>query len=93
MRSRYSAFVVGDAAYLLSTWACAERPRHLRFDHRLRWTGLEIVGRTGGSAFQSDGTVEFRARYDRDGEPGEQHENSRFVREGGRWVYLRPTGD
>ena len=93
MRSRYSAFVVGDAAYLLSTWATAERPRRLRFDHRLRWTGLEIVGTAGGSAFQNDGTVEFRAHYVRDGEPGEQHENSRFVREHGRWVYLRPTSD
>ena len=93
MRSRYSAFVVRDAGYLLRTWSSAERPGNLPFDGRLRWTGLEILARTGGSAFHTEGTVEFRARFVRAGEPGEQHENSRFIRESGRWVYQRPLDD
>ncbi len=93
MRSRYSAFVVGDTDYLLSTWSPSERPRNLRLDSRLRWTGLKILGKTGGSAFHTEGTVEFRARFVRDGEPGEQHENGQFVRENGNWVYHRPLGE
>jgi SEC-C motif domain protein len=37
------------------------------------------------------GTVEFRAWYKLDGGPGEQHEVSEFVREGGRWLYVQPA--
>lgn len=94
MRSRYSAFVVRDAGYLLRTWSSAKRPRMIQFDNGLRWTGLEILSRTGGSTFHTEGTVEFRARYVVAGKAGELHENSRFVREEGRWVYDRaiPSG-
>ncbi|BBA95873.1 hypothetical protein RVR_909 [Actinacidiphila reveromycinica] len=88
MRSRYAAFAVGDAAYLLRTWAAAVRPPELDLDPAVRWTGLDILGTTGGSAFHAEGTVEFRARYRLDGRDGEQRENSRFVREGGLWVYV-----
>lgn len=91
MRSRYSAYVVGDTSYLLRTWSSSNRPRNLRLDEELRWSGLEILGRTGGSAFHADGTVEFIARYVRDGRPGEQHENSEFVRQNGEWVYRQAT--
>lgn len=88
MRSRYSAFVVRDADYLLRTWWAANRPSSLEFDDRLRWTGLDVLTVTGGSAFHTEGTVEFRAHYVRDGRPGEMHEDSRFVRDGGQWVYV-----
>ncbi|MFH8347694.1 YchJ family protein [Streptomyces sp. NPDC018045] len=88
MRSRYSAFAAGDAPYLLRTWHPATRPASLDFEPEQRWTRLEIVTTTGGSAFHSEGTVRFRAHYTLDGEPGVQEENSRFVRDEGAWVYL-----
>ena len=88
MRSRYSAFVVGDAAYLLATWHPRTRPRALELDDAVRWTKLEVLTTTGGSLLEAEGTVEFRASYVRDRRPGAQHENSRFVRDGGRWHYL-----
>jgi SEC-C motif-containing protein len=88
MRSRYSAFAVGDAAYLLRTWHPGTRPAGLDLDPQLRWTGLEILDVTGGSAFHSEGTVEFRAHHTGHGQTGSQHENSRFTREAGRWVYV-----
>lgn len=86
MRSRYSAFVVRDAAYLLRTWAGAHRPPDIDFDRDLRWTGLDIVGTTGGTAFHSTGTVEFRAHFEHRGSAGVHEESSRFVRENGQWV-------
>jgi SEC-C motif-containing protein len=92
MRSRYSAFVVLDAGYLLRTWAAGTRPASLSFDDDLVWTGLDILGSTDGTAFHSEGTVEFRAHFLADGEPGDQYENSRFVREDGRWVYVSAIG-
>ena len=84
MRSRYSAFVVGDPAYLLATWHPRTRPHTLELDPDVRWTGLEIVATTGGSMLDTEGTVAFRAsRVD-----GVQSERSRFRRENGRWFYL-----
>ncbi|WBO67344.1 YchJ family protein [Streptomyces camelliae] len=84
MRSRYSAFVEGDAGYLLRTWHPRTRPERLELDPRMRWTGLEILDRTDGSAFHSTGTVTFRASY----RGGSLHERSRFERVDWAWVYV-----
>jgi SEC-C motif-containing protein len=84
MRSRYAAFVRGDAGYLLRTWHPDTRPGRLDLDPRMRWTGLEILGRTDGSAFHSTGTVTFRASY----RGGSLLERSRFERVDGAWVYV-----
>lgn len=92
MRSRYSAFAVRDEDYLLRTWSAATRPPGVRFDEAIHWTGLDVLVTTGGSAFHSEGTVEFRARFRVRGTDGEQRENSRFVREGGLWVYVDAIG-
>lgn len=83
MRSRYSAFVRGDAAYLLASWHPSTRPARLDLDPRARWQGLEVLEAIGG-VFDAEGVVEFRARHAR----GVQHERSRFRRENGRWYYL-----
>ena len=88
MRSRYSAFAVGDAGYLLDTWHPSTRPQSLELDPGVRWAGLEIVSTSGGGMFEHEGTVEFVARYVRDRAPGAQHERSRFDRVDGRWSYL-----
>jgi len=93
MRSRYSAFAVRDEAHLQRTWSAANRPRRVRFDHDPRWTGLEILGRTGGSAFHTEGTVEFCAHFLHDGQPGERRENSAFLRVDGVWVCDRAVGE
>ncbi|WOT37954.1 YchJ family protein [Streptomyces coeruleorubidus] len=84
MRSRYSAFVKGDTGYLLRTWHLRTRPGTLELDPRMRWTGLEILDTSDGSAFHSAGTVEFRASY----RGGSLHERSRFERVDGAWVYV-----
>jgi SEC-C motif-containing protein len=88
MRSRYSAFVLGDAGYLLATWHPTTRPRTLRLDPAVRWTGLDVLATDGGSLLAAEGTVEFRAHYLVSGVPGAQHERSRFARDDGRWSYL-----
>jgi SEC-C motif-containing protein len=88
MRSRYSAFAVGDAAYLLTTWHPTTRPEALELDDDVHWTGLDVLATAGGSLLAAEGTVEFRAHYVRAGRAGAQHESSRFVREHGDWRYL-----
>ncbi|RZU11765.1 YchJ family protein [Streptomyces sp. BK239] len=84
MRSRYSAFVRGDAGYLMRTWHPRTRPAGLDLDPGTRWTGLEILATAEGSAFHSTGVVEFRASY----RGGALHERSRFERVEGAWVYV-----
>ncbi|MFF8943886.1 YchJ family protein [Streptomyces sp. NPDC014864] len=84
MRSRYTAFVRQDAGYLLRTWHPRTRPARIDFDPPMRWTGLEILGTTDGSAFHSAGTVTFRASY----RGGALHERSRFERVDGAWTYV-----
>jgi SEC-C motif-containing protein len=84
MRSRYSAFVVGEEAYLLRTWHPRTRPPRVELDPRTRWTGLEVLGTTGGSTFHTTATVTFRASY----RGGSLHERSRFERVDGAWAYV-----
>jgi SEC-C motif-containing protein len=88
MRSRYSAFAVGDAGYLLRTWHPSGRPPDLDLDPDLRWTRLAVLETQAGGIFDSAGTVRFRAVYEHGGQRGVLTENSGFVRENGLWTYL-----
>jgi SEC-C motif-containing protein len=87
MRSRYTAFVLERADYLLATWHISRRPASIEFDPGVKWLGLEVRDRQ-----QSDDThaeVEFVARQKPAGSPAVRlHERSRFVREAGRWFYV-----
>jgi SEC-C motif-containing protein len=87
MRSRYSAFAVGDAAYLSETWDAGSRPGTIELDDDTRWTLLEILDSVRGGPFDVDGVVEFRAHYRTGKSRGERHERSRFVKKSGRWLY------
>ncbi len=86
MRSRYTAFVVGDTAHLARTWHPRTRPDEIEADPTLRWTGLEIID--APPATGDTGVVEFRATWTQKGERGALHERSRFVTLRGRWVYV-----
>ena len=88
MRSRFSAFAVGDASYLLATWHPSTRPVDLDLDADLTWYRLDILGKTSGGPLDADGTVEFRAYCKGPDGRSEQHEVSRFVRENRQWSYL-----
>jgi SEC-C motif-containing protein len=88
MRSRYSAYAVGNVRYLLATWHPNTKPRTLQLDPDQRWYRLDILRTTRGSMLDTYGTVEFRAKYRHGASAGEQHENSRFTREKRRWYYV-----
>jgi SEC-C motif domain protein len=88
MRSRYSAFAVGDCAYLYKTWDRSTRPTGVELDDDFRWTYLEIVETVAGGPFDVEGIVEFRAHYRASSGRGERHERSRFTKQNGRWVYV-----
>ena len=86
MRSRYTAFVLERADYLRATWHASTRPAALDFDAGAKWLGLEVRGHRATDDGRAE--VEFVARYRVQGRAVRLHENSRFVREGGRWFYV-----
>jgi SEC-C motif-containing protein len=86
MRSRYSAYVLGQEGYLLATWHPSTRPDEARFDPGTRWLGLEV--RSHRLVDPTHAEVEFVARYRAGGRGHRLHERSRFVLEAGRWYYL-----
>ena len=97
MRSRYSAFALGEVEHLLRTQPSeepeAERRRALLETCRqVRWQRLEILATEAGGATDRIGTVTFRAHYRQGGVRGVLQERSRFGRRGnvlaGDWLYL-----
>ncbi|HSL37875.1 MAG TPA: YchJ family protein [Arthrobacter sp.] len=93
MRSRYSAFVVLDADYLLRTWHPETRPAELDLDPDLQWRRLDILSTSRGGPLDSEGTVEFKAHFRHGGERGVHHETSRFARVERRWYYVDVVTD
>jgi SEC-C motif-containing protein len=86
MRSRYAAFVLEDADYLLATWHPSTRPPEVSFEPGLKWLGLEL--REHRVTDPSHAEVEFVARSRLAGRATRLHERSRFVRADGRWFYV-----
>ncbi|MBC7414933.1 MAG: hypothetical protein H7327_08380 [Herminiimonas sp.] len=86
MRARYSAYVLHDHAFILSSWHPDTRPsvEEAGPDSQTRWLGLEVRQQTESG---DTATVEFVARYKIGGRAQRLHEVSRFVREGGWWFY------
>lgn len=89
MRSRYTAFALGDVDHLAATWHPSTRPTDLSLDHATRWESLEILRAEAGQATDTRGLVKFRAHWvGADGARGILQETSRFVFQRERWWYL-----
>jgi len=86
MRSRYSAYALRLADYLLATWHPASRPASIDFEPGLRWLGLQVLDHR--PVDDNHATVAFVARSKLAGRAQRLAETSRFVREGGRWLYV-----
>ncbi len=88
MRSRYTAYALGELDHVFRTWHPRTRPADLSLDPGLTWLGLRICDVEAGSSDDDTGTVEFIARYRDATGPNELHERSTFARRAGRWVYV-----
>ncbi|RFA25738.1 hypothetical protein CAI21_18390 [Alkalilimnicola ehrlichii] len=84
MRSRYTAYVLQNSAYLKRTWHPRTCPRSLDLADGPRWSKLEILDHGGN---RRKAWVEFIAHYN----GGQLHEKSRFAYEQGAWVYVDGT--
>ena len=92
MRSRYSAFVKGEHAYIEQTHDPKTRENfdgdaNKRWAESSEWLGLEIKEVQGGASSDSYGEVEFVAKYSTAGEEKTHHERSQFNKRSGKWYF------
>jgi SEC-C motif-containing protein len=85
MRSRYTAYVRGNEAYLRATWHPSTRPQGAILQPGVKWLGLSVLKHEEQG---SRASVEFVARCRVGGRAQRMHETSRFVRELGHWLYV-----
>jgi len=88
MRSRYTAYVLGDSKYLLATWHPSTRPPTLELPTDVKWQSLKIRSASFGQHGDTTGTVEFIAISKTAGKAHRLQEISNFVYENGRWYYM-----
>ena len=88
MRSRYTAYLLVDEAYLKATWHPDTLPVHLNLSEQVgtKWLGLKIMRHE--TTDENHAIVEFVARYKIHGNAHRLHEVSRFERIAGCWYYV-----
>lgn len=99
MRSRYSAYALGDVDYLIATHpepqrSTQQRRRELRASSRqVRWIQLDILAVERGGVEDCQGTVQFAAHCIAAGQRRCLEETSLFQRRdgqiGGDWLYIQ----
>ncbi|MEE2925454.1 MAG: YchJ family metal-binding protein [bacterium] len=92
MRSRFSAYVLRIADYIIKTTHPKFREEDFKENiqkwmNQTRWTHLEILDLSKGLVHQEIGEVEFVAEFFLEGQSQILHERSNFVKYKGRWVY------
>ena len=93
MRSRYTAYVQQNIAYLRETLWPRYQPH---FDEKVvaqwaassHWTGLTVLETVDGGPSDREGIVLFEARFLSGGSLHTHRERSRFRKKGGRWYYV-----
>jgi len=93
MRARYSAYAKGAVEFIISSTHADRRSecdeKAIRsWSANSDWTGFEIVSTERGRAADTEGTVEFIARFTEDRMKKMLHETGTFKRDNGIWYYL-----
>ena len=86
MRSRYTAFVIENADYLLHTWDQATRPDELVFSEKIRWLNMNVIN-SALSADGEEGWVEFEVSMVTQNDLVKMQEKSYFIKKQNLWLY------
>ena len=91
LRSRYTAFVLGNIGYLADTLSPDIRGDFDEVEAEstasdATWQGLEVRAITDGGENDESGSIEFIARFRLRGQQRVHHELAKFRREQGRWM-------
>ena len=93
MRSRYTAYVLGEIDYILGSLhpdhrQDVDREATETWSKKATWKGLDIVRTEAGGPSDEQGKVEFIARFELSGVPQVHHELASFSKYGGRWYFV-----
>ena len=91
MRSRYTAYVLGNINYLMlshhsSTRPIAEKEEILNWTKSVQWLKLEIID--ANEIKNDEGFVTFKAYFMESGINNMIFEKSRFIKENNHWTYV-----
>ena len=92
MRSRYSAYVKHAYEHLGRSLSAEQRKdfsveQSKTWAESSEWLGLKILRTEKGGPDDTEGVVDFSARFRSAGKDQEHLETARFIREEGRWAY------
>ncbi len=93
MRSRYTAFAVGELDHVERTHHASTR-KELDMEGvkswalNSEWLGLEILGTENGKEKDSTGKVEFKCKFIFNEAPQTHHELSTFEKVDGEWFFV-----
>ena len=93
MRSRFCAYALGKADYLIATRPLAKRADENReelaaYCKSVQAVSLKIIAKEKGGQADDTGVVTFHASLQVNGRRTLHIETSTFAREEGRWVYV-----
>lgn len=91
MKSRYTAYVLGNIDYLMTSHHSSTRPTQekeaiLQWTKNVDWLGLEII--EANEPQQNEGYVTFKAKFLENGTEQTIFEKSRFLIEDNYWTYI-----
>ena len=92
MRSRYTAFTLGNGDYLMKSWHTdyrnpKEKKEIEQWAKSVKWIKLEIVKTEEVGVADNQGYVTFKAFFSECGKIMCIHEKSLFYKEDGEWYY------
>lgn len=92
MRSRYSAYVKHEYKHLETSLSEAQRKDFSAEETRkwaesAEWLGLTVRRTEKGGADDSEGVVEFSAKFRIEGKEHEHVESARFMKKDAQWFY------
>ncbi|WP_097083941.1 MULTISPECIES: YchJ family protein [unclassified Pseudomonas] len=96
MRSRYSAYVLGQVDYLVATTlpaqqASIDRSAIAQWSASATWLGLDVQGCETHGGQPEHAFVTFTARWHDEAGEHAHRERSAFVQHAGRWYFIDPS--
>ncbi|MBC7693587.1 MAG: YchJ family protein [Methylotenera sp.] len=97
LRSRYTAFTLGDVDYIVTTHHSktvgeVNREEIEKWSKGSKWIGFKILQQEAGTASDTQGMIVFHVQYEMDGKMNDHHEQSVFEKENGEWKFLDAQG-
>ncbi len=92
MRARYTAYVLGEVDFVLASHTeeagkDVDRKSTELWSKQSTWLGLEVLATDKGGPDDSEGTVEFLARYKVKGITVDHRERAHFEKHKGKWLF------